>query len=301
MVDWIEKYLAKRFEEHNTELYMLEKKLSEYRGLSNERRVEVEESYYKFVKSLKLKGLECFMNAELPGRRKLGGVRLFSDGLEKVVFPGVLDDWEIYEKTSTWNIDVSKFISPPSSLLLKATAEILTAYTYNDGYIRFIGKNPNILNLPFGRLVFYCTFSETYYGNYYRRAEYLKLYFRVQNPVGSDLSTITGYVINFDCVLGEFNVLGNVFTDSSFDRYSWNHYRITWWVDPNWDALVVRVEREVSGSWVQIGNDVLDPTNQYYNSSINRVGFEAYEYGYGTAPTSGVLYSWIDNVEVWAP
>jgi len=76
------------------------------------------------------------------------------------------------------------------------------------------------------------------------------------------------------------------------DLSTWYRWRLTFWngaTPDNIPALVVKLEREEAGEWVDYGN-VYDTTPVWGDSAVNRLGL----FIHGT-------WSWHDDTEIWVP
>ncbi len=278
MVEWIEKYIERRLEEYNKELYLLEKKLSEYIGLKNEEKIKIEESYYKFLKKLKLIGFEHYGIGIIKPYRKqviyINGETIYTN---KIIMPELISDWDI--NSTSYELDTTDYISPPSSLKL-----VMSPSGRSIALCKYLGTT----NIVQGRIVTWG--KNTIYGE-------LHFFFRNQSPVGT-ASYSTGYYLKI--IYGTRNTrlyLDDNVVASTTSNYwweiDWTHYRITWWNCPK--GLCVRVEIESDGKWVIACDDLCDPSNKYVNSSINRVGIGGLNGHYSY--TQIIKF---DDTEIWS-
>ncbi len=74
----------------------------------------------------------------------------------------------------------------------------------------------------------------------------------------------------------------------------WHRFRLTWYSGTDGDgspALVIILEHQVAGEWVQLGGNVYDLDEHWKDSEINRMGAMASTfYGYP---------SWVDDTELY--
>ncbi len=78
---------------------------------------------------------------------------------------------------------------------------------------------------------------------------------------------------------------------------TWQFLRATFYsgVNPaNGSALVVTYELYIAGDWIQQGDPIYDPVDQWKDSGINRVGL-------GTKGLALGWEQWYDDTEIWGP
>jgi hypothetical protein len=247
----IDKIIEAKYSEHQLELYNLEKNLEEYkekiwhngkivkRDINSEKQIKIEESYYKFVKSLKLLGFEHWGYSEPPAM--------------KPIMPGATTDWDF--SSTSWNLDTTIYVSPPSSLRsYGAIAEC---------------KYTGTTNLPQGRIKTYIMFDSSGSPSNFN--------FRNQVPVGSVNTNNTYHIIFSRNSLWYSRYVGGSSTTlvvysglPLLDYGVWLQMQLTWWNDVGGAGLMIRFECPIG---TKRNPDVNDPVNQWATSSINRCGF----------------------------
>jgi len=290
-MDYLDKLIQQRLEEHQREIEQLEKKLQEYKGLISEKQIKIEESYLKIVKNLKLIGIELF------GKRSIQK--------KGYIFPNLLDDWDLLISGTTWDIDASTYVSQPSSIYFSPTID----YGLWKGGI--LCKHPDTVNLVQGRLVVHAKVNspEGYPAD-------MHLNFRNQSTVGNpddettylvkifllgnDYPTFIRRINDHPIVLGKY--VGGYACSGSHNFSTWQGLRVTWWNDPNWDCLVVRLEcySDSENKWIPVSNDLLDSENAFKDSQVNRVGV-IFSDDCAQCYTDPEIKCWLDDVEIWAP
>ncbi|RLB79793.1 MAG: hypothetical protein DRH17_13140 [Deltaproteobacteria bacterium] len=290
MVEWIEKYLARRLEEHNQEIYKLEKRLIEYRGLNKERDIKREEMYYRFFKRLRLVGFEHWGYSEPPPMRPVLPRKplLFIRGeiieLDKVVFPDVIADWDF--NVSAYYLDSEVYVSPPSSLRV----------AFKSGeWSPILCKASETLNIPQGMIITYFRVATT--------DMQVGVSFRNQAQVGTAnvgntyLAWLYPYtkriaLFRFEGGAKKYEMLKTPLLEI-WKAYTWYLERFTWWSDVGGGGVFVRVERMVDSEWQKECEDLTDPADKWKDSEINRVGFAG---SYAT----GTNACWFDDTEIWS-
>jgi hypothetical protein len=253
----IDKIIEAKYSEHQLELYNLEKNLEEYkekiwhngkivkRDINSEKQIRIEESYYKFVKSLKLLGFEHWGYSESP--------------VMKPIMPGATSDWDF--SSTGWVLDTATYISPPSSFRATDILVLLCKYT-------------GTTVLSQGRIKTYFRLSSGV------APDYFQILFRNQASVGS-----ANYNNSYKYYLGtdgtkftyysngtEYNVPGGSET-KSISKNTWYQIQVTWWIDTGGAGLMARCEIPPGTNWVR---DFNHSANLWATSSINRCGFYCY-------------------------
>jgi len=235
----LDRYITLREEEHNQELYRLEKKLEEYIGLTNEKDIKIEEGYLSFCKRLRLSRIERYSSIDDPELDALG-------------------DWDF--ATTYYELDTTRYVSPPSSLKC-----------WDAG--RFLCRVPDTLQVREGRLVTYLYIQE------YENGYLIFFEFRSIAPLGEGtserymviLSTKDSpYIIRASRYGTE--LYSRSWTSEDYEHIPENvfhRYRVTWWVFGG--VLYIRFESETDGDWYEFFT-AEDPANEYATEEYNRVG-----------------------------
>jgi hypothetical protein len=272
----IDKIIEAKYSEHQLELYNLEKNLEEYKekiwhngkivkkDINSEKQIKIEESYYKFVKSLKLLGFEHWGYSEPP--------------VMKPIMPGATSDWDF--STTFWELYTPRYSSPPSSFHFTEVADLPAPG--RGALCKYTGTT----NLPQGRIkTWFAYVSGSYSG-------VIAFHFRNQSPVGS-VSFTNGYYCYRPTVTEGYRVLykdnNRIKEESCSATGVSGTYQVTWWIDSGGAGLIIRKENPPG---TKDGPDWNDSENKYATSSINRCGIGAISYPFN---------SLFDNTEIWGP
>lgn len=258
-MDW-DRYVTKRLDEHNQELYRIEKRVEELIGLRSEREIRIEEGYLKVMKGMRLVALETM--SSVPGARK-------------PVLRDVVSDWD-FENTS-WSLSTTYYVSPPSSLYLGVNAALCKhseAMRVTNGMIVsyvFIPSGTHTPALAFRREMPAGSAHRFYYGYTlylpYGTASYAYMYYYESTSITRSLQSPTRNLPQ---------------------QAVWNLLRATWWSDPGGAGLMVRLEWFRNNEWVKVCDDLNDPYDGKKTANIARTGL-AVMYG----------YSYFDDTEIW--
>lgn len=237
------RYITLREEEHNQELYELEKKLEEYLGLSSEKAIKVEEEYLRLCKKLKLAHVERWSSYD-----------------DKEL--DAMSDWDFYTSSGDPpTLSTSTYISPPSSLYCPGS---------NYGHCRV----SSVLVLNVGRMV---SWTKTYKFDFFFRFPCelghssgwctWKHY-----SVGIDMPTSYKRCINPN----EDKLYWGSLTDTDKQyvvAHAWRQYRVTWWKVGG--TLYIRFEVRKNDNW-HVLFTVSDSKNMYDTETYQRPGVGGY-------------------------
>lgn len=192
-------------------------------------------------------------------------------------------DWDF--SATNWILDVSQYVSPPSSLRIASTGLVPIGQVA-------LCKKADSLCLPQGRIVTYLRTSPACYPN---------IHFRNQAANGSadplndyNLFGTVGTFRFYRVVAGVDTTLDN-WGAAWFTANTWHLLRLSWWTaydTQNVKSLAMRLERFFEGEWV-IDRTYYDTENLWADSDVNRVGV-----GSRRHPT---YYCWFDDTEIWKP
>ena len=235
----LDRYITLREEEHNQELYRLEKKLEEYIGLTNEKDIKIEEGYLSFCKRLRLSRIERYSSIDDPELDALG-------------------DWDFFN--INYGLDTTRYVSSPSSLKC-----------WDVG--RFLCRVPDTLQVREGRLVTYLYIQE------YGKGYIIHFDFRSIAPLGEETSERYSVLFSTKDVPYTVRawrytteLYSKSLTSEDYEHIpinTFHRYRVTWWVFGG--ILYIRFESETDGDWYEFFT-VEDPTNKYATEEYNRVG-----------------------------
>jgi len=258
----LDRYITLREEEHNQEVYRLERKLEEYLGLTSEKDIRVEEEYLRLCRRLKLVYVERWSSED---DKELDAMR----------------DWDWYDLPGSdpddypKGLDTSTYVSPPSSLRC------------SKGYMGTWGvcKVSNVLVLNVGRIVGWT------------RTTIFGFKFRVPRPPGTQDSTLryNGYYVTVNMTTsrkyfgwGSSNHIVNALLTDTDKSYlplgSWHQYRVTWWKVGS--VLYIRFQSRKNEDWHTLISSS-DSNNRYDTETYQRPGI------YGNS-------DWHDDTEIWA-
>jgi len=254
---------ALKWENHNLDLYRIERRLEEYIGLRNEREIKIEEDYLRVCRNLKL----VFFEDHSPQRGT--------------------GDWDF--ANANWELDTSIYVSSPASLKI-----------YNN---HTACKIPETLDIPEGRIVSYIRFGDDWGVEYgqcpvlsFRNNDDAGT-ITVTSGEFRDYSFVAnGYNIwlnNYELEIRfyEGGVAGLIAKKSIVSKPPhanvFNKYRFTFWISDG--VLIMRPEwyDETEETWKSMTDDFTDSTPAFEEPN-NRVGV-------GNDKGS----NWFDDIEIW--
>ena len=232
-----------KWDEHNLDLYRIERRLEEYIGLRNEREIKIEEDYLRLCKRLKL----VFLEDHSPQRGT--------------------GDWDF--ANSNYYLDTTNYVSSPASLRL-----------YEN---HCACKITETLDIPEGRIVAYIKFEEDWgdYDRPVLLSFRNNDEVGTINMDSSTRLILYGY--NFEIsngyrVVRLYEGTAEIETKNIVSRPTsalvFNKYRITFWISDG--VLIVRSEwyDESAEEWKKMADDLTD-TSPAFEEPNNRVGVGA--------------------------
>ncbi|MBA7677588.1 hypothetical protein ES703_85847 [subsurface metagenome] len=194
-------------------------------------------------------------------------------------------DWDFALPPTRYNLDNTRFVSPPTSLR-----------TYHVGggsaYHTVLCRVPSTLCLPEGEIRTW-RWHILHIGNLFTfrnqaalgTADYLNCYLILVSTTNTLLRRYVGGGPT-DYGMGPGGCLPS----------TWQHYRVLYWngTNPAGDeALNVELYLEVTGNWVKQGNTGYDTANLYKDSATNRSGL--------VPQVRDPEFAWHDDTEIWGP
>jgi len=194
-----------------------------------------------------------------------------------------VDEWD-RQNPQQIVLDTVIYHGAPSSLRFQDVAPFVNK-------LAILSRHAEAQCIKDGRLVTWAHF---------RRANvYQPFTFRNQAPLGSaniencylttmDLHSQNLYILQ----AGVPTFLGQWLGDMTLN--TWEHWRLSWWsvlVNGGITNLLVSLEKEIAGEWVQYGSPIEYAANTWHDSEINRCGFQG-------DPWS-TYHVRIDDSEIW--
>jgi len=195
-----------------------------------------------------------------------------------------LTDWD-WSDTAQRSLDTNIYVSEPSSLSCESTAGAWQT-------VLFLCKYEGTLCIPNGRLI-------TYLRHHHPNLPFQYILFRNQHPLG-ETGFANTYLVYFQKDMVEFTRYvdgGAVWSQNTpFTKAveAWERFRLTWFSGTNGDgapALVIVLEKELAGEWIQIPPTIYDLADGWKDSELNRIG--------GMATTWIGHPDWWDDTEIW--
>ena len=189
-------------------------------------------------------------------------------------------DWDILG--AKWTITTAYYVSPPSSFRVGIDP--------TNQYVFKLCKNANVLKIPQGRITAWIR------GQAAGRLFYLQ-FRNTCNP---------GTNNNDNCYVTQF-LLGDL-TWPLYERQAgaqkrswstaktnwpintWHHIRFSWWI--SWGTLIVTLDLEVDGAWVQQGDVITVENALHGDAEYQRVGI-------GASSSTDGSPKYIDDVAIW--
>ncbi|RLG36863.1 MAG: hypothetical protein DRN91_06920 [Candidatus Alkanophagales archaeon] len=228
-----------KWDEHNLDLYRIERRLEEYMGLKSEREIKIEEDYLRVCRNLKL----VFFEDNSPERGT--------------------DDWDF---TGWWTLNTSIYVSPPASVEFGDHAGALCKVT-------------ETLDIPEGRLVFYVRHADDWHDTYttgwnihFRVNDDVGGFSVDGSGFAVNGYTVHTWVHGYSVELweGGSKVTGKGIISAPHAN-QWGKYRVTFWISE--DVLIVRKEWYDGGAeeWKKMIDDLTD-VSPTFEEPNNRVG-----------------------------
>ncbi len=194
-----------------------------------------------------------------------------------------VDQWDREEPTQI-NLDTIVYHSAPACLRFQDVAPF-------KNYLTILSRHAEAQCIIDGRLVTWAHFM---------RANVPQPFcFRNQAPLGTanrdncyytymDKHSQNLYIYQE----GIPTFLGQWFAEMTLN--TWIHWRLSWWsalTNGGVSTLLVSLEKEIDGEWVEQGAPIEYAANTWHDSEINRCGFQG-------AP-GGAYHVRVDDSEIW--
>ena len=189
-------------------------------------------------------------------------------------------DWDF--SSADWKIQTDIWVSPPSALQL-GTAP------WGD-HLYVVCKNAAVLSVPQGRIV-------TWLRTRYTAHEWYLIFRNTAAPGAPNINNC--YLVSIrpsDSVWSLFERLNNAVTRSwtsaktNQNANIWYRFRLSWWI--SWELMIVTLDLEVDGAWVQQGLEI-NVTNPLHGAATYQ------RPGTGAATAVDPYQKYIDDTEIW--
>jgi len=250
-----------KWDEHNLDLYRIERRLEEYIGLRNEREIKIEEDYLRVCRNLKL----VFFEDHSPLRGT--------------------GDWDF--ATTNWELNTTYYVSSPASIKMW------------DNHASC--KKEGTLDIPEGRVVSYIRCQHEWGDQTYSQSiiSFRNNDEAGKITVEKGAYTDHAYIVNgYNIVLDMYEIKMRLFESTTKimekDIISkpahanvFNKYRFTFWVSDG--VLIVRPEwyDESVEEWKKLSDDLTDTTPAFEELN-NRIGIG-----------SDLRWFYYDDIEIW--
>ena len=189
-------------------------------------------------------------------------------------------DWDFSDPN--WKITTLQYVSPPSALQLGTTATLTTFYV--------LCKNAAVLKLSQGRIITWVRLGLA--GR--------NIYFSFRNTAAPGTSNINNcYRVHFTLsgttwelreYLNKANTRNWTQAKTACVANTWYRFRLSWWL--SWEVMVVSLDREIDGAWVQQGDVISVPNPLFGDAQYQRPGIGGQGNGSGDQ-------AHIDDTEIW--